>query len=84
MAGAKLVEPFYALEKAGGFKEADPRGAAFMTERIAIGADELRDLIVMAWNASARMDVGYPAGAPAADFEAGRVADPYALLHSND
>jgi len=84
MAGAKLVEPFYALEKAGGFKEGDPRGAAFMTERIAVGADELRDLIVMAWNASARMDVGYPAGAPAADFEAGRVADPYALLHSND
>jgi hypothetical protein len=84
MAGAKLVEPFYALEKAGGFAEGDPRGVAFMTERIAFGAGELRDLIVMAWNASASMEVGYPTAVPAADFEAGKVPDPYALLHSND
>lgn len=84
VASSRLVEPFYVLEKAGGFREGDPRGVAFMTDRIAVGADELRDLIVMAWNASATMDVGYPTAAPAADFEAGKVADPYALLHGND
>ena len=55
-----------------------------MTDRIAFGADELRDLIVTAWNASATMEVGYPNAVPAGDFEAGKVADPYALLHSND
>ena len=84
LAGSKLVEPLYALEKAGGFQDGDSRGVAFMTERIAVGADELRDLIVMAWNASAQMEVGYPTPAPAADFEAGKVADPFVLLHSND
>jgi hypothetical protein len=84
MGGVKLVEPFYALEKAGGFKEGDPRGVAFMTDRIAVGAEEVRDMIVDAWNASSRMSVGYPSPVPAADFEAGKVADPYLLLHSND
>ncbi|HVY33137.1 MAG TPA: S1/P1 Nuclease [Caulobacteraceae bacterium] len=84
LAGAKLVEAFYALEKAGGFKEGDGRGVAFMTDRIAAGAGELRDLTVMAWQASSAMSVGYPTALPAADFEAGKVADPYALLHSND
>jgi hypothetical protein len=84
MDGVKLVEPFYALEKAGGFKDGDPRGVAFMTDRIAVAADELRDMIVDAWNVSGRMSVGYPSAVPAADFEAGKVADPYLLLHSND
>ena len=84
MGGVKLVEPLYALEKAGGFKEGDPRGAAFMTDRIAAASAELRDMIVDAWNASARMSVGYPSAVPASDFEAGKVADPYLLLHSND
>jgi hypothetical protein len=84
MAGVKLVEPFYALEKQGGFAPADPRGAAFMTDRIAFGADELRDLIVMAWTASASMGVGYPSTITAADVEAGKVADPYLMLHGDD
>ncbi len=84
LAGAKLVKAFYALEKAGGFKESDGRGAAFMTDRIAVGAGELRDLTLMAWQASGPMTVGYPTAVPAADFEAGKVADSYALLHSND
>jgi hypothetical protein len=74
------VEPFYSLEKAGGFKDGDPRGPAYMTNRIALAASELRDLIVTAWNVSAHMSVGYP-GQPVADFETGKVLDPYALLH---
>ena len=84
LASSRLVEPFYALEKAGGFHEGDARGVAFMTDRIAAGADELRDLVLMAWTASAMMEIGYPTATPAADFEAGKVADPYALLHGND
>ena len=55
------VEPFFVLQKAGGFVGPDPRGVAFATERVAAGADELRDLILSAWNASATMSVGYPA-----------------------
>jgi hypothetical protein len=84
MAGVKLVEPLYALEKAGGFADGDPRGVAFLTDRIAFGASALRDLVVKAWSASAAMSVGYPAPATAADFEAGKVADPYEMLHGDD
>jgi hypothetical protein len=77
---AQYVVPLYELEKAGGFKDGDPRGVAFMTDRIAEAASELRDLVVDAWNASDRMVVGYP-GAPAADIEAGKAGDAYDLLY---
>ena len=76
------VEPFYALQKQGGFVGADGRGAAFAAARLAAGASELRDLIVDAWRASATMSVGYPAITPA-DVEAGRV-DPYGPLFGED
>ena len=77
---AQNVIPLYELEKAGGFKDGDPRGPAFMTARLAEGAAQLRDLVVDAWNASAKMVVGYP-GAPAADVEAGKAGDAYDLLY---
>ena len=80
----KQVEPFYALEKDGGFKDGDARGVDYITGRVAFGAQTLRDMIIEAWNASGRMGVGYPNAPPAADFEAGKVADIYGLLHSND
>jgi hypothetical protein len=80
---SKNMIPMYELEKAGGFKDGDPRGPAFMTERIAEGAAELRDLVVDAWNASGKMTVGYP-GAPAADVEAGKAGDAYDLLYGVD
>ena len=76
------VEPFYALEKAGGFKNGDARGQAFAAERLAAGASMLRDLVVDAWTASAAMNVGYPAILPA-DVEAGKV-DPYDPLLGED
>jgi hypothetical protein len=79
-----LVRPLYALEKAGGFKAGDARGVTFLTERIAVGADELRDMIVDAWNASDRVSIGYPTPVVAADVEAGKAGDPYLLLHGND
>jgi hypothetical protein len=75
--------PLYELEKAGGFKDGDPRGPAFMSERIAEGASELRDLVIDAWTASARMVVGYP-GLSAADVAAGKAGDPYDLLYGVD
>lgn len=76
------IEPLYALEKAGGLEDADPRGAAFATERTAAGASELRDLIVEAWRDSADSQVGWKP-VKVADVEAGRV-DPFDALYSVD
>jgi hypothetical protein len=56
----ETVEPFYALEKAGGFKDDGFAGRAFAAERLAAGVAELRDLIVEAWRASPDGDVGFP------------------------
>lgn len=49
-----LVEPTYALEKAGGFTDAGtPTAKTFTQERLAAGAVELRNLIYSAWVHSA-------------------------------
>lgn len=80
---SQYMEPLYQLEKAGGFKDGDPRGVLFITSRLAEGASELRDLVVDAWNASGRMTVGYP-GTSAADVEAGKAGDAYDLLYGTD
>jgi hypothetical protein len=82
VASERFVIPFYELEKAGGFKPGDPRGAAFATERLAVGASELRDMIAEAWQASAGHKVGYPPAA-VADAVAGKV-DPYPSLYGVD
>ena len=76
------VEPFYALEKAGRFQPRDPRGTAFAAERLADGASELRDLIVLAWRMSGSLKVGWKP-ISVADVEAGRV-DPYNALYGVD
>src|SRR5690606_38293888 len=52
------VLPFYRLEKAGGLAESDPRGREFVIGRLAAGASELRDLIVLAWRDSADDSIG--------------------------
>jgi hypothetical protein len=80
---AQYLEPLFQLEKAGGFKDGDPRGVLFITSRLAEGASELRDLVVDAWNASGKATVGYP-GTPAADVEAGKAGDVYDLLYGTD
>ena len=50
-----LVEKTYQLEKAGGFAGAGtPEGKAFVDERLAAGATELRDMIYTAWVRSRR------------------------------
>ena len=49
-----LVEKTYQLEKAGAFAGAGtPEGKAFIDERLAAGATELRDMIYTAWVKSA-------------------------------
>lgn len=82
LAGFSQVEPFYALEKAGAFAPADPRGVAFVLERTSAGASELRDLVVEAWRDSADSQVGWRP-VKVADVEAGRV-DPFDALFSID
>lgn len=77
----RRVEPFYALEKDGGFKGDDRRGVAFMTTQLAAGASELRDFVIDAWRASETMTVGYPA-VSLADVRAGKIT-PYDLLYSS-
>ena len=79
--GAQVV-PFYEMEKAGGVKPGDPRGPAFATRQIAIGASELRDLIVLAWQASGNQTVGWKP-VQVADVLSGKV-DPYPALSAID
>ena len=79
---SQQVEPLYELEKQGGFLERDARGIAFVTRQLGVGAGELRDLIVEAWGASGRQNVGWPA-VSVSDVEAGKV-DPYFALYGKD
>lgn len=74
--------PFYRLEKAGGFVDVDPRGAAFATERVAAGAAELRDLIILSWRSAGDASIGWPA-VKVAEVEAG-TADPWLALVGED
>jgi len=76
------VVPLYRLWKAGGFVNGDARGRAFVAERLAAGADELRDVVVEAWRASAQAEVGWPA-VKVADVLAGK-ADPFDALYGTD
>jgi hypothetical protein len=80
--GAALVEPLYALEKAGGFKGGDARGVDFTVARLAAGSSELRDMVLDAWKASERANVGYPI-VWVSDIEAGKV-DPFDSLYGAD
>ena len=78
----RQVEPFYELYKAGGFLGGDRRGRAFVAERLAAGAAELRDEVAGAWRASAAGQVGWPAVA-VADVEGGKL-DPFDSLYGAD
>ena len=80
--GVGQVVPFYTLEKAGAFAEGDARGVAFATGRVAAGAAELRDLTILAWQASETATIGYPV-VKVADVQSGAV-DPWASLYGED
>ncbi|WP_374576641.1 S1/P1 Nuclease [Phenylobacterium sp.] len=77
-----LVAPLYDLEKAGGLSDGNAQGVAFTTDRIAAGASELRNLIVIAWKMSATSNVGWPV-LKVEDVLAGK-ADPYDFLYGKD
>lgn len=81
-ATGKQVIPFYEMEKAGGMAPGDPRGTAMATERLAVGASELRDVIVESWRASLNSKVGWRPVA-VKDVLAG-TADPYPALYGID
>ncbi len=56
-----------------------------MTQQIATGAADLRDVILDAWRDSKTMGVGQPVeGSAYDDFVAGHVKDPYFVIHGND
>ena len=76
------VLPFFRLEKAGGFAEGDARGRDFAIARLAAGASELRDLIVLAWRDSADDEIGWPK-VSVAEVEAG-TADPWLAMYGDD
>ncbi|HEY8617316.1 S1/P1 Nuclease [Phenylobacterium sp.] len=82
LATGQLVIPFYELEKAGGLAPNDPRGPAFATQQLAVGASELRDVIVESWRASLDSKVGWRPVA-VRDVLAGTV-DPYPNLYGID
>lgn len=77
------VIPYYELEKAGGFREGDPRGRAFAQARVTASTAKLRDLTVDAWRASAEGKIGYRPEISVADVESGRV-DPWDALYGTD
>ena len=76
------VIPFYVMEKAGGFRDTDARGGAFVTARLAAGAAELRDLYILAWRDSAGQSIGWPA-VKVSEVEAG-TADPWLAMYGED
>ena len=82
--GLGQVAPLYRLEKTGAFTSdtIDPTTQAFVNARLAAGASELRDLIVLAWRDSADSRIGWPAVEVAA-VEAG-TADPWLAMIGED
>lgn len=76
------VIPLYELEKAGGLAAGDRRGVEFAAGRLAVGASELRDMIVSAWRGSEKATVGWPV-LRVDDVLAGN-ADPFDSLYGKD
>jgi hypothetical protein len=74
-ASAQTVPHLYDIEKAGGFAKGSPDAVAFAASRLAVGATELRDLSVLAWQDSIHATVGYP-NVAVQDILAGRVSWP--------
>jgi hypothetical protein len=61
LAATNAQEPqLYAIANRHGFARATPEAVEFATARVADGARELRDLIVLAWENSLYGSVGYP------------------------
>jgi hypothetical protein len=78
-----FVEPLYKLEKDGGMVATDPRAKAFVDERLAAGATQLRDMVVQAWKASADGKIGYRPEISVDEIKSGK-ADPWNDLYGKD
>lgn len=76
------MEPLYTLEKEGGFKKGDARGAAFAATRLAAGAQAVRDMIVQAWEESANTPIGCPM-VNVGDIERGKLRATRAMFGSD-
>jgi hypothetical protein len=74
-ATGRTVPQLYAIEKAGGFANGSPEAIDFVDQRLALGAQELRDLTVWAWEDSINASVGYPS-VTVRDVLSGKVAWP--------
>ncbi len=78
----KQTEPLYALWKEEAFKNNEPRAVSFATDRVAAGGGQLRDMVVLAWRASATGKVGWPA-VSVEDSVSGKV-DPWESVLGKD
>jgi hypothetical protein len=76
------VEPLYQMWGTGAFQSAAPQAVSFTTDRVAAGADALRDLVVDAWRESADGAVGYPKFS-VKDAESGKPV-PMGVLYGDD
>jgi hypothetical protein len=86
--GRAALNTFYVLEQKGAFRPAGvgaspawiSQGRTYTTQRVALGAGRLRDLITAAWEESAAAAVNNYPPVPVVDIETGR-ADAYDVLH---
>jgi hypothetical protein len=69
---APQVRQIYVFEKAGALDAPTPESRAFVLDRMADGASNLRDLVVDAWRESANAQLGYKVKTPVADYESGK------------
>lgn len=82
-ATAAGVPAVYDLEAWGGIDARSPAATAFVLDRLAAGAAQMRDLIVAAWDASDAQRIGYP-GVPVKSFESGAAVPTRELLGLGD
>jgi hypothetical protein len=78
---AHLTVKVYALEKQGAFDTPTRQSKAFAAERLAAGANMLRDMVVDAWHASREVMLGTQVKTPVGGYEAGKAL---IILQSRD
>jgi len=71
-ATAHWTVTLYQLDKAGAFDTPTAESKAFVVQRLAEGANRLRDMAVDAWRASKEVSLGFKVKTPVTDYEAGK------------
>ena len=77
-ASLALVVPAYEFDKSGALDKATPESKAFVVDRLAEAASQLRDLVTDAWEESGHATLGYLHPMTVTDLETG-IADPRGL-----